>query len=423
MILIKQTDNKKVYALGNGKVTYYMNEEYARYSHADGKDTKRRKPNDQSELDFIKSVFEELNAQVKSTDLKNIIKVFFEKRAGKISYRTYQEDKVLLSTAFKLFKNIDFSTTTVKQINDAFDRDKGMSNDKRNRIKKKMQQLIDFAISEDIFPIQHNVFKALKPLSVPKSEKRKKLFFEMPTDVPHEHHTIQRLYEVAETPQQRIMILLCTITGARINELMSLTWDDLIVKNKENPILKIRNSKVKPTDTNLDEYRYIDINLHNYEKLQSLRYAMEQSFGSRDIHLHQNTSEPLTTRFADRRDEVRGKFMITGLDGYKPSYTTIRRWYAQMWARAYDKYINHEQYPFLHDRNPTGLTFHAFRRHFICSMRESIPNFSLTHHEQLQQLVGHVVGSKVTDTTYTQWKASKVTDAKLNSKIDLGVNF
>jgi len=422
MILIKQTLNTKVYAVGDQKVTYYRDRDYARYLNEAGKDTKRRKLPGESEEEFIKGIFKSLVDKKKNSGLQNIIKAFFVKRQGNISYRTYQEDKILLSAAYKLFKNVDFSDTKVKLINDILDC-ADISNDKRNRIQKKMQQLVDFAIAEDLFPVNHNVFKSIKTVSVPKSEKKKKAFFEMPSDVPHEHHTIQRLYEVAETPQQRILILLCTITGARINELMSLTWDDLIVKNKQNPILKIRNSKVKPTDTNLDDYRYVDINLHNYEKLQSLRYAMEQSFKDRDIHLHQNTTEPLTSRLADRRDEVRGKFMITTLDGYKPSYTTLRMWYMNMWTRAYDKYINHEQYPFLHDRNPAGLTFHAFRRHFICSMRESIPNFSLTHHEQLQQLVGHVVGSKVTDTTYTQWKASKVTDAKLNSKIDLGVNF
>ena len=84
MILIKKTLNTKVYAVGDQKVTYYRDRDYARYLNSQGKDTKRRKLPGESEEDFVKGIFKSLVEQKKNSGLQNIIKAFFVKRQSNI---------------------------------------------------------------------------------------------------------------------------------------------------------------------------------------------------------------------------------------------------------------------------------------------------------------------------------------------------
>lgn len=423
MQLVKQTEQTNTYQQDNMLVYYNHTNGRARLVSTDGIDTKRRKPKDMTEDVFVRALFNDIHIKVKNKSLSDIIKAFKKSRDGKIAVRTQQEDEVLLAQSMAMFGELDLVNATTKEVRDLLEDANICSNDKRNRVKKKMQQVVDFAIAEDMLRTNRNVFKGIKLYTVPKYEKNAKLFFESHKDVPKEHHTIQRLYNVANTPQQRMMILLLTVTGARINEIMSLTWDDITTKNKHNPIIRICNSKIKPTDTNMDMYRYMDIAPSVLQTMLEHKTAMQNNPISYGQMYGSGTTAPTENRLADRRPKAQWKYILSGLDGYKPSYTTIRRWYADMWARAYDKYIDHADYPFLWERNPKGLTFHAFRRHYVCSFRDSIDNFSLTDHERLQQLVGHTVGSGVTNKMYTEWKASKVTDAQMNSKINLGVDF
>jgi integrase len=421
MYLIKKTNSTNFYVKDDFQISYNKKTGYARFATAIGGNTKRKKPDDMAEINFVNMLCAAELDTFKSVVLQNVIDKFMASRVDSMSPRTIEEDSILTACVAKLFKNVDFKTVTAKQVRNIIE-EHDCSNDKKNRIKKKMQQLIDYAISEDMFPVSHNIFKSIKMWTVAKSEKMPKLFFEAAADVPPEHHTIRRLYNTAQHPHYRMLILMCTITGARINEVLQLTWDDVITKDKQNPVLRIRNSKIKPTDSHMDEYRYMDISLEHYQTMLEQRLAMQENevdYGKTyAVNVHAQSA-----RDCDRSESAKWKYIVAGADGYKPSYTSVRRWYADMWAATYDKYITHNEYPFPHERKPSGLTFHAFRRHYVCSFRDSIENFSLTNHEQLQQLIGHTVGSKVTDSIYTQWKASKVTDAKMNSKINLGVKF
>lgn len=422
MRLLRKTYTANIYEQDSLQINYNFNTGFVRFRTIDGTETRRKKPDDVNEINFVQSIFDVELGRRKQVGLAKIFDMFDESRAGKISARTIHTDKTIQNQLLHLYAGTDFSKATAKEVRAVID-SSGYSNDKKNRFKKKMQQVVDFAIGEDVFPVTYNVFKAVKMWTVPKSDRKAKLFFESPTDVPPEHHTINRLYSVATTPQQRCLILLCTITGARINEIQMLTWDDVIVKDNANPVLRIQNSKIKPSDTQMDKYRYMDITPANLQKLYELKQAMIDNETDLNPLYGNNVTAPAGSRDCDRRPEMKWKYILSGLDGYKTAYTTLRRWYARMWEAAYDKYIDHKEYPFAHARSTAGLTFHAFRRHYVCSFRESIPNFTLENHEQLQQLIGHTVGSKVTDSIYTQWKASKVTDAKMNHKINLGVNF
>lgn len=427
MILTHTKGHINTYKLGDQEIKYNTKTKIARFINGNGSETKNRNSQDMSEHIFVQNCFDKIKQNKKVYTLLYMIEQFQKSREGKIAIRTAIEDKGLFSIAGKLFANIDFSDTTSKQIRDILGTT-DFSIDKTNRIKKKMQQVVDFAIAEDLYPCNYNIFKSIKLKSVPKSEKKAKLFFEASADVPTQHHTISRLASVAKSPQQKMMLLLCTITGARINEIMSLTWEDLKTI-KGVTVLRIRNSKVKPTDTNMDEYRYMDINPTHLQTIYQLKSAIQKlSNTKRATHggftsYTMNTKRPLTNRHCDRNPSKQWQYILTGADGYSPSYTTLRSWYANIWALAHDKYKDHSEYPFPYERKPTGLTFHAFRRHYVCSFRDSIENFSLSDHVKLQQMIGHTVGSRVTDDIYTQFDATKVPYAELNSQINLGVKF
>lgn len=370
-------------------------------------------------------------------ELQNMIDLFTEKRKDKISALTKSEDKLIFKTALKYFEDIkewgDIHPNTLDEIFEQISKD--YTNDKRNRVKKKMQQLFDFIIRGRHVDFTHNPFKQVAIAAVPKSEKRAKLFFESFSDVPQEHHTITRLYSVAKTPQERLLILLCTITGGRINEVLNLRWEDINVSNREEPFLKIKNSKIKPTDQDTDQYRLMDINPLYLDKIMMQKFVIDQKFKKLKAeylfsgltknrqYFESDVTTKASTGHSDRRAHMKWKWVITTELGDKPSYTTVREWYIRMWHDAYDKYINHKEYPFPHKRD-CELTFHAFRRHYICAYRDSLgDDFTKAHHERLQQLVGHKIGSPVTDDVYTQWTNSKVVKTKMNSKINLGVSF
>ena len=427
MILTHTKGHINTYKLGDQEIKYNMQNKTARYKNVNGSDTKKRNLNNEPESFFVMSCFDSLQNAKQTHTLECIINHFHKSRENKVSTRTHIEEAMLLKAVRKMFGHTDFSNCTSKNARNILE-NANMSTDKKNRIKKKMQQVVDYAISEDIFPTNYNVFKPIKLFVVPKSEKKTKLFFELGSEVPNEHHTITRLYSVANSPHQKMMLFLLTITGARINEIQNLKWSDLVIKENSVPYLQIRNSKIKPTDTKMGEFRCMDINPTHLQTLYELKKGIEE-FTPNTYHwggafnTPTNTTEPQDGRFCDRREEMRFKYILSGHDGYSPSYTTLRRWYADLWSDAYDKYVHHNEYPFLHERKPTGLTFHAFRRHYVCSFRDSIENFSLEHHTKLQMMIGHTVGSAVTDSIYTQFKETRVPESKLNSQIKLGVDF
>jgi len=415
------------YKLGDQEIKYNMQNKTARYINVNGSETKKRNLNNEPESVFVMSCFDSLQKAKQTHTLEYIINHYHKSREGKIAKRTKDEETSILKLGMKIFGNTDFTVCTTKDIRKILE-NANMTNDKKNRIKKKIQQVVDYAISEDIFPTNYNVFKPIKLFAVPKSEKKTKLFFESADDVPNEHHTITRLYSVAKTPHQKMLILLLSITGARINEIMNIKWEDIIIKKNAVPYLQIRNSKIKPTDTKMGEYRCIDITTENLEKLYQLRKAIEE-YTPKSYHWGgafnkpTNTTVPEDGRFCDRRSNMKFAYLCSGHDGYRPSNTTLRRWYKELWSDAYDKYTEHNEYPFPHEPKPTGLTFHAFRRHYICSFRLSFENYTLDHHTKLQMMVGHTVGSVVTDKIYTQFDESRVPESKLNSQINLGVDF
>jgi len=415
------------YKLGDKEVKYNMQNQTARFINVNGSETKKRNSNNEPESVFVMSCFDSLQNAEQTHTLEYIINHFHESRVDKISSSSRVEDILIANQARKIFANTDLTKCTTKQVKNILENAK-INNDKRNRIKKKMAQIVDYAISEDIYPTNFNLFRPIKSYAVPSSEKRTKLFFESADDVPSEHHTITRLYNVGKTPHQKMLILLLSITGARINEIMDIKWEDIIIKKNAVPYLQIRNSKIKPTDTKLGEYRCIDITTKKLEKLYQLRKAIEGYAPKIDpwggaYNIPTNTTAPKDSNSCDRRSNMKFAYICSGHDGYRPSNTTIRKWYRDLWRDAYDKYIHHNEYPFPHERKPTGLTFHAFRRHYICSFRLSFENYTLDHHTKLQMMVGHTVGSAVTDKIYTQFDESRVPESKLNSQINLGADF
>lgn len=427
MILTHTKGHINTYKLGDQEIKYNMQNQTARYINVNGSETKKRNLNNEPESVFVMSCFDSLQKAKQTHTLEYIINHYHKSREGKISKRTKDEETCILKVGMKIFANTDFSNCTSKNARNILE-NANITNDKKNRIKKKIAQVVDFAISEDIFPTNHNVFRSIKLFAVPKSEKKTKLFFESSDDVPNEHHTITRLYSVAKTPHQKMLILLLSITGARINEIMDIKWEDIIIKKNAVPYLQIRNSKIKPTDTKMGEYRCIDITTENLEKLYQLRKAIEEYtpklyYWGGAFNKPTNTTVPEDGRNCDRRSNMKFAYLCSGHDGYRPSSNTVRRWYKELWSDAYDKYIQHKEYPFAHKSVPTGLTFHAFRRHYICSFRLSFENYTLDHHTKLQMMVGHTVGSAVTDKIYTQFDESRVPESKLNSQIKLGVDF
>lgn len=338
--------------------------------------------------------------------MDNYINNYLEHRKEKVNILTYKDDKFILGVAKKYFKDKDIKNSKVGHIELILDKiANNYTVDKSNRVKKKMQQVIDYLIRYEIADIQHNLFKSIKVKQVPQEEKKEKHFFESHDDVPSEHHTITRLYETAAKPQDKLLILLCAITGGRINEVQSIKWEDINIEDRENAFMRIKNSKVNVGGKTVkDEYRLMDINPIYVDKILEQREQIPQ----------------LEYEF----DDDRWQHVITKFDGHKPSYVTVFTRYKKIWQKTYDVYKDHKEYPFPYGREPNGFTFHAFRRHYVCSYRNSFgDDYTKAHHERLQMMIGHKIGSTITDDIYTHFNNEKVVKKQMNSKINLGVRF
>ena len=275
-----------------------------------------------------------------------------------------------------------------------------------------MQQLVDYLIRYEVSDIKHNVFKSIKARSVPQTEKKDKNFFEMHDDVPSEHHTITRLYNTAPTPQTKLLILMCAITGGRINEVLNIKWDDLHIEDRDNAYLRIKNSKINVGKSVKDEYRLMDINPLHVDKIIEQRDIMSKKTFNRVKYKYNSN------------DEKKWVYVVAKADGGKPNYTTVYRQYRKIWQDTYDLYKGHKEYPFPYERDAKGFMFHAFRRHYITSYRNSFgDDYTKSHHERLQLMIGHKVGSTITDDIYTEFNNEKVVKKQMNSKINLGVKF
>ena len=123
--------------------------------------------------------------------MSNSIREFLNYRSERVNPLTYKDDKYLLNVASKYFTDKDINEAKIGRVELKLETiAKDYSIDKSNRVKKKMQQLVDYLIRYEVSDIKHNVFKSIKARSVPQTEKKDKNFFEMHDDVPSEHHTI-----------------------------------------------------------------------------------------------------------------------------------------------------------------------------------------------------------------------------------------
>ena len=341
--------------------------------------------------------------------MDNYIEHYLEFRKGKVTELTYKDDKYLLGVAKKYFKDKDIVDNRIGRIEQILDTvAKDYTADKSNRVRKKMQQVIDYLIRYDLADIRHNVFKTIKPKQVPQKEKKQKHFFESHNDVPSEHHTITRLYEVAETPQDKLLILFCAITGGRINEVQNIKWIDINLKDKDHAFMRIKNSKINVGGKSVkDEFRLMDINPLYVKKI-----------------LEQKKRIPQLNDKSLKCEDGLWEYVITTQTGKKPSYVAIYKRYIALWKKVYELYKDHAEYPFPYGADPRGFTFHAFRRHYVCSYRDSFGDeYSKAHHERLQMMIGHKIGSSITDDIYTHFNNEKVVQKQMNSKINLGVRF
>lgn len=349
--------------------------------------------------------------------MNNNIIDFLQYRSERVNPLTYRDDKYLLNVASQYFTDKDISESRIGKIEDRLeDIAKDYTIDKSNRVKKKMQQLVDYLIRYEVTDVKHNVFKSIKARPVPQTEKKDKHFFEMHDDVPSEHHTITRLYNTADTPQDKLLILMCSITGGRINEVLNIKWEDLNITDREEAYLRIKNSKVNVGGKSVkDEYRMMDINPIHVDKI------VEQMNNLKEMSKKTLTG---TKKTYNKRHEERWAYVITTEQGYKPNYTSVYRRYKKIWQTTYDRYRGHKDYPFPYDRDAKGFLFHAFRRHYITSYRNSFgDDYTKSHHERLQLMIGHKVGSTITDDIYTEFNNEKVVKKHMNSKINLGIKF
>jgi len=343
----------------------------------------------------------------------NSIQDFLNYRSERVNPLTYKDDKYLLNVASKYFTDKDIDEAKIGRVELKLETiAKDYSIDKSNRVKKKMQQLVDYLIRYEVSDIKHNVFKSIKARSVPQTEKKDKNFFEMHDDVPSEHHTITRLYNTAPTPQTKLLILMCAITGGRINEVLNIKWDDLHIEDRDNAYLRIKNSKINVGKSVKDEYRLMDINPLHVDKIIEQRDIMSKKTFNRVKYKYNSN------------DEKKWVYVVSKADGGKPNYTTVYRQYRKIWQDTYDLYKGHKEYPFPYERDAKGFMFHAFRRHYITSYRNSFgDDYTKSHHERLQLMIGHKVGSTITDDIYTEFNNEKVVKKQMNSKINLGVKF
>jgi integrase len=349
--------------------------------------------------------------------MNNNIINFLEYRAKRVNPLTYKDDQYLLKVASKYFSDQDIEDQRVGRVESKLeDIARDYTIDKSNRVRKKMQQLVDYLIRYEVAEVKHNVFKAIKARPVPQTEKHQKHFFEMHDDVPSEHHTITRLYNTAQTPQDKLLILMCSITGGRINEVLNIKWEDLVIDDKNEAYLRIKNSKINVGGKSVkDEYRMMDINPVHVDKIIEQRDNLEKCKEKPSIKKKCSYNKQHNERWA---------YVITTETGTKPTYQAVYKRYKKIWQDTYDLYRGHKDYPFPYDRDAKGFLFHAFRRHYITSYRNSFgDDYTKSHHERLQLMIGHKVGSTITDDIYTEFNNEKVVKKHMNSKINLGIKF
>jgi hypothetical protein len=108
------------------------------------------------------------------------IKEFLDYREKRVNPLTYKDDKYILNVASKYFSDDEINQAKVGKVELKLeDIAKEYSVDKSNRVKKKMQQLVDYLIRYEVSDMKHNVFKSIKAKSVPNEERRDKNFFEI----------------------------------------------------------------------------------------------------------------------------------------------------------------------------------------------------------------------------------------------------
>ena len=353
--------------------------------------------------------------------LKNYIKEYMQYRQTVCSQKTYVEDKHFYDLALQYFGDVDFKnvkTGTIEKILFHISKDKSV--DKSVRLKNKMKLLMSYVIRYDLDDIKYNVFKEVERLIVPHSEKKEKNYFEMYNDVPSEHHTITRLMRHAKTRQDKLLLLMCTITGGRINEIQRLKWSDVHTEDT-NPYLTMHNTVKSTSSRNMETTRKNDISEQHVKILQGHKDYAEQM--RQTVDPYDNGTDDVNINKANKNPIHRWTWVLSDKDGYKPSYNTIWKRYRNLWTECAEIYKDHE-YPWLHTAEPSGFTFHCFRRHYINSVRESFgEDYTQADHENLQLMIGHKPGSKITNDEYVNWTRTKVVERKMNSKINLGVTI
>jgi len=423
MNLINETSHSRTYQKNDLIIKYEFNGQRARWDDIMGVEKKKQKPANISEEDFLTKLFDDLSEVQQDQFFYYLTQDFMTmRREEKLSARTYEEDSVLLKNCneyfghIKNYNNLEFDD--VHNILKKIEEERGV--DKRNRVKKKMQQLLDFALTKKQYNVRHNPLKAhpsTKP--VPKAEKQEVGYFELelPAGVNNLHHPIKRLIREADNPTDRLLIILLAYTGARINEIRQLTWDDIVQPRNEHAHLKIKNSKIKPSDVGRkDEYRKIDLN-DNF--LAELLLQKKRLLGDKEMTYKEKVHSE--TRKADKSEENRWRWILQTPQGYSFSDRGIRNRYLKLWAKVYDKYHNDEQYPFNYPRNPKGYGFHAFRRFYVCNFRHRLGDqFTKVKEEQLQQFIGHTIGSQVTASVYTKFDQDQLVKKRVNTEIDPG---
>ena len=444
MLYKKDTKTGSIYEVDSIKISYNSKTKLARYKDLNGKDCRRIKTLPITEQQFIENLIQEINGTVlKSKNiLSQLIDSFKQSRVGIIAPRTVAEEDGLFKLINHYFANTDFITVKKSELRMILeDIAKDRSTMRSNRIRKKIQQLFDFVVARELIEgLQSNPFHGVLDLVVVASEKRKKAFFETTHS---EHSAINRLVSVCENPTDKLLLQMLILTGGRISEVLLLKWEHLNIDKPQEPILKIRNSKVKYNGNLKEEdmpVRLLDINPdHLINILEQKRLIDKHVAELREIYNKTNGRvhflkfvspdkddvEPISDVYSDKRTEHKWKWIISTENGNRFSYTGAYSRYKRIWKRAYEKYKDH---PVAWELGDTpcnqGFGFHAFRRFYICSFRDSYgQDYTQAKHQDLQQLVGHKIGSNMTDSVYTDFKLTAATEQKHNSKINNGVIF
>ena len=397
------------------------------------RDIRRKKPQDMDDLEFIERTY----LQLKQNDVdevttpkelhKKIVEGYIEFIKGRVSEDYCKREKRNGKLMLYYFRNLDIAKLTYAVVDDILSHIQDeQSIYQRNMQKGTYKRIMDFAIQRGYIDATLNIFTTIKNTSRPEDDYANKFYFESAGEVAKEHHTVSRLIEMAETPTQKLLLILLASTGARISEVLALKWSDLNQdKTRDVVELNLLNLKKNYKNNSKSTYRLFDVNINTYNQILLLKSEIEleyknfyKKYQASKYHFKKRHVEMFRDgyNFEDRN-------MIASSYANIATYSCARKWYRNIWERTYDKYIEHEV-PFPHPRNVSGYTFHCFRRYYITAFRENIgEEYTKSHHETLQQLVGHEIGSTMTDKMYTHWKKENVTARKMNSKIDLGFSI